>query len=183
MILSCNSCGKKFVVPDNAIGVSGRLVQCSACGNKWKQFPIKASEKKQTISKPVTKQTITKPISPKKHTTTKKSINPKRKVPKKTREVNLYSPEYLAKKHGIKIKDSEPKIIKKTTAKDKDKISFGFYSGLLVIIVFVIFFSRALYFTQGFIITIFPNTEFYLSYFFENVRNIFEIWKNLISNY
>ena len=39
MILSCNSCEKKFVVPDNAISASGRLVQCSSCGNKWKQFP------------------------------------------------------------------------------------------------------------------------------------------------
>ena len=41
MILSCKSCEKKFVVPDNAIGASGRLVQCSSCGNKWKQFPVK----------------------------------------------------------------------------------------------------------------------------------------------
>ena len=44
MILSCNSCEKKFVVPDNAITASGRLVQCSSCGNKWKQFPIKVKE-------------------------------------------------------------------------------------------------------------------------------------------
>ena len=41
MILSCNSCGKKFIVPDNAIGASGRLVQCSSCGNKWTQYPEK----------------------------------------------------------------------------------------------------------------------------------------------
>ncbi len=40
MILSCNSCDKKFVVPDSAIGATGRLVQCSSCGNKWTQFPI-----------------------------------------------------------------------------------------------------------------------------------------------
>ena len=40
MILSCNSCEKKFVVPDSAISASGRLVQCSSCGNKWKQYPI-----------------------------------------------------------------------------------------------------------------------------------------------
>ena len=40
MILSCNSCGKKFVVPDQAITPSGRLVQCGSCGNKWKQFPV-----------------------------------------------------------------------------------------------------------------------------------------------
>ena len=39
MILTCNSCGKKFVVPDSAITSSGRMVQCGSCGNKWRQFP------------------------------------------------------------------------------------------------------------------------------------------------
>jgi len=175
MILSCNSCGKKFVVPDNAITKAGRLVQCSACGNKWKQFPVGIAEKKEVISKPAVKQTITKRVTPKKP----KSI--KRKVPKKTREINLYSPEYLAKKHGIKIKDSEPKASKGSIP--KDKVSFGFYSSLLVFLVFAIFFSRALYFAQSYIITLFPITEFYLSYFFESIKNIFEIWKNLIANY
>ena len=181
MILSCSSCGKKFVVPDTAITESGRLVQCSACGNKWKQFPVEISEKKEVISKPVAKQTKTKTISPKKITSQKKSVAPRKKVLKKTREINLYSPEYLAKKHGIKLKDSEPKSIKKLTA--KNKVTFGFYSSLLVFLLFVIFFSRTLYFVQNFIITLFPVTEFYLSYFFESVRNLFEIWKSLIANY
>ena len=175
MILSCNSCGKKFVVPDNAITKAGRLVQCSACGNKWKQFPVGIAEKKEVIPKPAIKQTITTRVSPKKP----KSI--KRKVPKKTREINLYSPEYLAKKHGIKIKDSEPKASKGSIP--KDKVSFGFYSTLLVFVIFVIFFSRSLYFAQSYIITLFPITEFYLSYFFENIRNVFEIFKNLITSY
>ena len=44
MILNCNACGKKFVVPDSAITSSGRMVQCGSCGNKWKQFPIKKRE-------------------------------------------------------------------------------------------------------------------------------------------
>ena len=175
MILSCNSCDKKFVVPDNAIGANGRLVQCSSCGNKWTQFPVGIAEKKEVISKPAIKQTITKRVTPKKP----KSI--KRKVPKKTREINLYSPEYLAKKHGIKIKDSEPKASKGSIS--KDKVSFGFYSALLVFAVFVIFFSRSLYFAQSYIMTLFPITEFYLSYFFENIRNIFEIFRNLITSY
>ena len=39
MILTCTSCDKKFVVPDSAITVSGRMVQCGSCGNKWKQYP------------------------------------------------------------------------------------------------------------------------------------------------
>tara|TARA_A100001011_G_scaffold386652_1_gene462935 strand:+ start:10 stop:555 length:546 start_codon:yes stop_codon:yes gene_type:complete len=181
MILSCNSCDKKFVVPDNAITESGRLVQCSACGNKWKQFPVEIVQKKGVSSKTVVKKTVTKTVSTKKLASPKKPISPKRKVPKKKREINLYSPEYLAKKHGIKLKDSEPKISEGSIS--KDKVSFGFYSSLLVFLVFVIFFSRALFFAQSYIITLFPITEFYLSYFFESVRNIFEIWRNLITSY
>ena len=41
MILECKSCNKKFLVPDSAITSTGRLVQCSSCGNKWTQYPIK----------------------------------------------------------------------------------------------------------------------------------------------
>ena len=41
MIPKCKSCNKKFLVPDNAITSSGRLVQCSSCGNKWTQYPKK----------------------------------------------------------------------------------------------------------------------------------------------
>ena len=50
MILTCSSCGKKFVVPDDAITKSGRMVQCGSCGNKWKQFPIGEIEKTRSIS-------------------------------------------------------------------------------------------------------------------------------------
>ena len=181
MILTCNSCGKKFVVPDNAITASGRTVQCGSCGNKWKQFPVEISEKKETILSPASKQIKAKTISPRKSISQKKPIKTKKKVIKKTREINLYSPEYLAKKHGIKIKDSEPKVSKGSVA--RDKVTFGFYRSLLVFVVLIIFFTRSLYFTQSYIIALFPNAEFYLSYFFENIKNVFEIWKSLISNY
>ena len=171
MILSCNSCGKKFVVPDNAISKAGRLVQCSACGNKWKQFPVNISEKKETILKPVIKKTRAKIISP------KKASFSKRKVAKNKREIDLYSPEYLAKKHGINLNEANDKPV------TEKKVSFGFYSSLIILLVFAIAFSRILYFFQDFIITKLPFTEYYLEYFFESIRNLFEIWKSLISNY
>ena len=181
MIITCNCGEKKFTLPDNSIPVSGRMVQCGFCGLKWKQFPITTSEKEEKIAKPFATRSIIKPTSLKKTISPKKSLNTKRKITKKKREINLYSPEYLAKKHGIKIKDSGPKGSKKSTT--KDKVSFGFYSSLLVFLVFVILFSRSLYFAQSFVITLFPITEFYLNYFFENIRNFFEIWKSLISSY
>ena len=177
MILTCNSCGKKFIVPDSAITASGRMVQCGSCGNKWKQFPVGEITKPQSISRP--QKAISKPQPVKQKIQKPKKV--KRTAPKKQREISLYSPEYLAKKHGIKINDEEPeKIVSK---QEKGKVSFGFYNSLILFIFFVIALSRILYFSQGFIVSNIPASEYYLNYFFESIRNIFEIWKNLITNY
>ena len=177
MILTCNSCGKKFVVPDNAITASGRMVQCGSCGNKWRQYPV--GEVKKTQSIPRTKKVVSKPQPIKQKIEKLKKV--KRTAPKKPREISLYSPEYLAKKHGIKINDAQ--LEKRTSKQEKGVVAFGFYSSLLVFIFFVITLSRILYFSQEFIITMVPASEYYLNYFFESMRNIFEIWKNLITNY
>ena len=170
MILTCNSCGKKFVVPDNAITTSGRTVQCGSCGNKWKQFPPQ-NLKKETI--------IDKKISPAVKKSITKIPKPKSKKVKKPREINLYSPEYLQKKHGISLNNLETN---KKQITDK-KVSFGFYNSLLLFLVVIISISRGLYFFQDFITQNLPFTEFYLNYFFESIRNMFEIFNNLISIY
>ena len=177
MILTCNSCGKKFVVPDDAITASGRMVQCGSCGNKWRQYPV--GEVKKTQSNPRAKKVASKPQPIKQKIEKPKKV--KRTAPKKPIEISLYSPEYLAKKHGIKINDAP--IEKRTSKQEKGEVSFGFYSSLLVFIFFVITLSRILYFSQEFIIINLPASEYYLNYFFESIRNIFEIWKNLITNY
>ena len=177
MILTCNSCAKKFVVPDSAITASGRMVQCGSCGNKWRQYPV--GEVKKTQSIPRAKKIVSKPQPIKQKIEKPKKV--KRTAPKKPREISLYSPEYLAKKHGIDIKDAQPE--KKISKQEKGKVSFGFYNSLIVFIFFVIALSRILYFSQEFIISNIPASEYYLNYFFESIRNIFEIWKNLITNY
>ena len=174
MILNCNSCGKKFVVPDNAITASGRTVQCGSCGNKWKQFPI--NEIKKTKPPIETQKIVSKPQKFKQKL--QNSNKTKKSRVRKPREIDLYSPEYLAKKHGIKLNNNE---IKKTLP--NKKISLGFYNSLLLFIVSIIVISRGLYFTQDFVVQKFPFTEYYIDYFFESIRNMFEIWKNLISNY
>ena len=177
MILNCNSCGKKFVVPDNAITTSGRLVQCGSCGNKWKQFPVNEVEKNRPVFS--NQKIVTKPQ--KIQTKLQKPKRAKKNVIRKPREIDLHSPEYLAKKHGIKLSNDEFK--KTSNNKKSSKVSFGFYNSLLLLIVLIISLSRGLYFFQDFVVQKLPFTEYYIDYFFESIRNMFEIWKNLISNY
>ena len=171
MILSCNSCEKKFVVPDNAIGANGRLVQCSACGNQWRQFPInKEIKKKEKVFKIKS--------APKKIQSSTKTT--KGKVRKKTGP-DLYSPEYLSKKHGIKI-DSKP-ILQNKMGKDNTKTSLGFYSFIIISTVVAISILRLLYFTQDIIIEKLPISEIYIDYLFESIRNIKDIIQNFFSDY
>ena len=173
MIITCNCGEKKFTLPDNSIPASGRLVQCGFCGLKWKQFPLKEAKKTQPIFQP--QKAVSKPQPVRQKIEKTKKI--KKTNPKKTREISLYSPEYLAKKHGIKIDEVKTQTIKNK----REKVSFGFYSSLIVFLFLVISLSRILYFAQDFIVFYFPISEFYLNYFFESIRNIFEIWKNLIT--
>ena len=179
MILTCNSCSKKFVVPDSAITASGRTVQCGSCGNKWKQFPVKEIIKTKSVrnfekkSKPTQAQ-------PK----IQKSKKTKKTSERKPREIDLYSPEYLAKKHGIKLDGNNfSKTSSKVRTYSKDKVSFGFYNSLILFLLIIIVLSRGLYFFQDFVVQKLPFTEFYVDYFFESIRNLFEIWKSLISSY
>ena len=175
MILSCNLCEKKFVVPDNAISSSGRLVQCSSCGNKWKQFPIKSE------SKPKTKEII-REIKPISNQFTKPLKKKKRRI-KKTTSPTLYSPEYLSKKHGIKIDGNPISRQKQKESKNKSNANFGFYNFLIVSIVTTILLLRVLYFSQEIIVDKFPVSELYINHLFESINNIKEIIQDFIKYY
>ena len=84
-------------------------------------------------------------------------------------------------KHGIKI-GGKPTVENKVT-KDRAKVSFGFYSFIIVSIVITISILRILYFAQDFIVERFPISEIYINYLFESIRNIKEIIQNFIAGY
>ena len=91
----------------------------------------------------------------------------------------MYSPEYLAKKHGINLDNAKAN----DSNKSNESVTFGFYNSLILFIVIIIALSKSLYFFQDYIVLKLPLSEFYLTYFFESIKNIFEIIKNLISSY
>ena len=169
MIITCNCGLKKFSLPDNSIPAAGRMVQCGSCGLKWKQFPVNEINNTEPISNIKNIASEPKQVQPKRQKVKKVKKNSVRK----RREIDLYSPEYLAKKHGIKLGGNIEK------ASPVKKVSFGFYNSLLLLFVIIIILSRGLYFFQEFFVEKLPFTEFYIDYFFESIRNMFEIWKNL----
>lgn len=149
MLISCNSCQKKFIVPDNAITESGRLVQCGSCGIKWTQYPVKIFKLKE-------------------EKTEKNKFKKTNSIKKSKQKKNLYTAEYLKKKHGLIIENnvSQPN---KTLNK---KTGFGFYSYLVFLFVFLITLFGVLELTKEIIILKYPFLETYINYLYEVIEII-----------
>jgi len=154
MLVSCNTCQKKFSVPDSAVTESGRLLQCGACGNKWTQYPIK-----QKFEEKIKKITTAK---------TKLPSNKKKSSIKKKREINLYSEEYLKKKHGLTIKDTSD--LKGNNKKQESRNNFGFHNYLVVISIFTITLFGILNLSEDIIVTNFPVIEPYINILNESLN-------------
>ena len=170
MIIQCTSCDKKFNVPDAAITASGRLVQCSSCGNKWTQYPIK-----------------TKPAPSKVYTTPKKVGPVKNKINKKKTSPVPYSKEYMQQKWGsgsIKNYVEEKGLTKKSkkipaqekkqkgkSVKNKIHSGFGFFNYIITVGVMSTFFIGILSFERSRLSRKFPFLEPYIDNFFETLDN------------
>ena len=170
MIIKCNTCGKSFSVPDNAISAKGRLVQCGSCGNKWTQYPIQQSKENKTKPTQIKTERIVKPIKKKK------------KTKKNKRSINIYSAEYLQKKHGIKIIDPS-KSVNHPKVNKAYKIGYGFYNYLITFIIFIILIFGILNLNRDLIYTVSPEISSYVEYLFETVENINKIISDMISSY
>ena len=164
MLVNCNSCQKKFTVPDSAITQAGRLLQCGYCGNKWTQYPIKTDNIKNEISKKIVQK-----IPPAK---IKKSSKVKPQIKRKKREISLYSEEYLKKKHGLKISDSIEN--KKITNHS------NFFLYLITVAIFLITLFGILNISKEFIILNYPFTENYISSLYEVLGILKITFLNLI---
>ena len=161
MLVNCNSCQKKFVVPDSAITETGRLLQCGSCGNKWTQYPI-SQEEQITIKKPINTSNTEKII--------KKSSSTKKTSKSRKRQVDLYSEEYLKKKHGLVIQDAIS--VESSNSKQKLKTGIGFYGNVIILIIFLISIFGVLDLNKYFVINKFPFMETYINYIYDSLEII-----------
>ena len=159
MLVNCNSCQKKFVVPDSAITEKGRLLQCGSCGNKWTQYPI---EEQKTVKAPIKTSNTEKII--------KKSVSVKKTSKSRKREVNLYSEEYLKKKHGLVIRDAIS--ADSSNSKLKSSTGIGFYGNVIILIIFLITIFGILDLNKYLVINKFPFLETYINYLYDSLEII-----------
>ena len=162
MLVNCNSCQKKFVVPDSAITEKGRLLQCGACGNKWTQYPIKEQEEQKTIKAPIKTSNTEKIV--------KKSVSAKKTSKNKKREIDLYSEEYLKKKHGLIIQDAIS--AKSSNLNRKPSTGIGFYGNVIILIIFLITIFGILDLNKYLVINKFPFLETYINYLYDSLEII-----------
>ena len=158
MLVNCKACEKKFLVPNAAITESGRLLQCGSCGNKWTQYPIIQESKKET--KKIIETNMRQPAS----------LNKVKKlVKKKKREINLYSEEYLKKKHGLTIDGSN---LQKKIKKNKEvRNNFSFYNYLVTISIFIIALFGVINLSKDAITTNYPGAAPYINSLYEVLDN------------
>ena len=100
----------------------------------------------------------------------KKSVSAKKTSKSRKREVDLYSEEYLKKKHGLVIKDAIS--TDNYNSKRKSNTGIGFYGNVIILIIFLITIFGILDLNKYLVINKFPFLETYINYLYDSLEII-----------
>ena len=154
MIISCNSCNKKFSIDPSLIPDEGRELQCGSCDHIW-FFKI---EEEKSIPLTLSKDLENKEVELKLSKNVEKKVEDKKIVAAK-------KPEEKEKKDIYKAKPQETNL-------EKENTSSKFLSYLVVFIISSIALIILLDTLKKPLINVFPDIEIILFTLFETLKDI-----------
>ena len=159
MIITCNSCNKKFVIDSNLIPDKGRLLQCASCDYKW-FFKKEALE--NTVSP------IDEDISVNIFDQNNSSINKEESASDAPKdEIELDLEEESKEKIDININEST-EVNTKPKKQKKFKILNIFFVAIISFVAFIIIVDTFKYPIRKIV----PNIEFILYNLYESIKDI-----------
>tara|TARA_B110001454_G_C12578778_1_gene375149 strand:+ start:117 stop:614 length:498 start_codon:yes stop_codon:yes gene_type:complete len=165
MIISCEQCNKKFEVESDLIPDTGRLLQCSACDNKW--FFKKTTTPSEHTDIIINKDAIDEEIN-----TEVKKIQPTEQIENTSKSKQ--------KKLIEKKKDKSEKFKSHNNNKNLKAKKNNFLNLILVFIITFIAFILILDTFKKPIGLIIPNVDFFLNNFYETIKDIILFFKDLV---
>src|SRR5210317_534915 len=165
MIIDCIKCSKKFEVNTSLIPHNGRTIQCGSCNHIWFYKP-KIEKSKNEI-----KPEITKPITNNNDLENKKDNNVNEKLSKTEETINLEN-----------IDDTE--LSSNELINENKKTTFSLSKFLSYFLVFLITFIGLIIVLDTFktpLSSIIPGLEIFLYNFFETLKDLYLLIKNLLS--
>ena len=165
MIINCIKCTKKFEVNASLIPDGGRTIQCGSCNHVWFYKP-KIEQSKNEIKTEISSHKSNDNILE-----NKKDDYTKQKLSKTDETINL--------ENFANIEPSSNKLINK----DKKNI-FSVSKVLSYFLVFLITFVALIIVLDTFkspVSRIFPGLEIFLYNFFETLKDLYLLTKNLLS--
>ena len=165
MIIDCIKCDKKFEVNASLIPDGGRTIQCGSCNHLWFYKP-KIEQSKNEI-----KAEITSPKSNNNDLENKKNDNLDEKLSKIDETINL---ENFA--------NTDPSSDELTNKNKKTKFNISkFLSYFLVFLITFIALIIVLDTFKSPLSSIIPGLEIFLYNFFETLKDLYLLIKNLLS--
>mgnify|MGYP001445259756 CR=1 FL=1 len=201
MIISCKSCSRKFVVRDIDIPKKGRVVQCGYCSATWHQIPV--SQKIKNVNKP---KKVTTEESPSVENikasdgktyrflgsqwaellpSGKTGLFARKKIAKELDEVTGRKEKKIVRKRKKKLEEVNPSSGSLDNEKRlpdiyKPKQGIGFFGYIFLLIIIGFSIIGVLKTFENDLINYFPEMEYILDIFNEQLIFLAESVKNLI---